>query len=189
MSYNVYRWYQSTVTRYNRVDPIDLPAFRHPYAYASSNPLFYADPAGLQQVPPLPGRRDPFVPPFDPSFPSGPWGNRPNSDCCDRTEVERRIPRTKILEEDPSQGTGVLGQTMRSLRWEGGPWYSPEPIGPFDPGCMLENPCLAFCCRVHEWVHFSDRRWVNLNWDDKTWQSFTEGPAYGVERACLRSFL
>jgi hypothetical protein len=45
--YNVYRWYQSGIGRYERVDPLFSG---HPYAYVGQAPLAYSDPLGLVRV-------------------------------------------------------------------------------------------------------------------------------------------
>jgi RHS repeat-associated protein len=191
--YNLHRWYEGRLGRYTRPDPARLQTLRT-YGYALSNPLRYLDPSGLQaEVAPLPGRRDPFVPPFDPSFPSGPWGRRPEPSCCDEAEVDRRIHRIpeiiRQLEDDGTvESTGPSGVVVGGSRWEGGGWFSPIPFSPFSPGCSLDDPCVAFCCRVHEWYHFTDRRWWSMSWDFVTQVVHTERPAYEVERFCLMSF-
>jgi hypothetical protein len=50
--YNVWRWYSSRSGKYDEVDPVDMPAASHPYAYAISDPINLMDPNG--QIPVLP---------------------------------------------------------------------------------------------------------------------------------------
>lgn len=152
--------------------------------------MVYFDPLGLQaERPPLPGRRDPFSPPFPPDFPSGPWGNRPDSECCDKRQIDRRIEKTKVLGKG-TQVAEVHGATsvIMGLRHEGGPWFSRVPLGPFERPCTDRDPCIRFCCNVHEFFHYSDPRWIKVGWDQQTSHQHDEAPAYGVERACLRTF-
>jgi RHS repeat-associated protein len=63
--YNVHRWYQPSISRYTRPDPLGLPdavdfddSYFNLYQYAVQNPLLNADPTGLITVPwgDLPGR-------------------------------------------------------------------------------------------------------------------------------------
>jgi len=65
----------------------------------------------------------------------------------------------------------------------------PIPTGPFRPGCKLGDPCISFCCRVHEWFHFKDRRWWNIDWDFVRIVVHSEKPAYELEQACLTGML
>jgi RHS repeat-associated protein len=44
--HNVHRWYQPTIGRYSRPDPLGLRGSFHVYAYGKSNPLFYFDRRG-----------------------------------------------------------------------------------------------------------------------------------------------
>jgi len=48
IAYNVHRWYQPTLGRHGRVDPLNsFLRGREPFAYAQGNPLRYIDPQGL----------------------------------------------------------------------------------------------------------------------------------------------
>ena len=65
----------------------------------------------------------------------------------------------------------------------------PAPSESFNPFISpdTKDPCVRFCTRVHEWYHYTDTRWWSMHWDDPTYTSFIEGPAYGLTKACLQS--
>jgi RHS repeat-associated protein len=195
--YNVHRWYSPGIGRYTRPDPLGLRGDLHPYDYARADPLRWVDRLGLQSTPPPPSTRDPFSPPIDPSFPSGPWGVRPDPNCCDEEEIDKAIEgvdrqlRTLASGGVPSGTIG--GSVARGHFCQADGWCQPEgpsPSIPFNPFISpdTKDPCVVFCVRVHEWYHYTDTRWWWRRWDASTYHSFTEGPAYGLEKACLRSF-
>jgi hypothetical protein len=89
-------------------------------------------------------------------------------------------------------GTIIGGATMKEHSCGEGGWCIPwEPREPFAPyiNPSLEDPCVVYCIRVHEWYHFQDRRPWNLNWESKRLNGFWEKPAYQLERHCLLSFM
>lgn len=192
--YNVHRWYHSSTGRYTRPDPLAIGGRTDPYIYGLGNPLLYKDPLGLQASPP-PNPRDPFVPPIDPSFGSGPWGRRPDEKCCDRKEIQDSIDNAdhQIGEIDGGRlpsGTMIGGQNVGEHACAVGGWCIPLPPGSFDPGInpAITDPCARYCVRVHEWFHHQDRRPWHLKWSDNQLARFWEKPAYEMEKACLLSF-
>ena len=201
--YNVHRWYLVAAGMYSSPDL--RPALRAeiPFVYAASRPTFLIDSTGLQPFPPPVPLRDPFKPPVDPSFGSGPWGKRPNGECCDKPLLEARADRTgQIVRELDEKGyvetrppailAGKVGGYIERGSYElGDGWYlllSLEPL--FEPHCdSVGDPCLRYCCRVHEWFHFSDRRPLSYSWSAAETSRFTEMPAHQIEGLCLQSFL
>lgn len=90
--------------------------------------------------------------------------------------------------------SGTMGGAVMSGHFcQDDGWCQPEgpsAADPFDPFISpdIKDPCVVFCIRVHEWFHYADTRWWSLHWDDATYSDFIEGPAYGLEGACLSSF-
>jgi RHS repeat-associated protein len=64
-SYNYARDYDSSVGRYVESDPIGLIGGLNTFAYATANPIIYADPLGLQVAITAPGIPGPDVPSID----------------------------------------------------------------------------------------------------------------------------
>lgn len=195
--YNVHRWYQPGVGRYTRPDPVRIGGNIYPYIYAVARPLHYADPLGLEAVPPPPNPRDPFKAPVDPNFDSGPWGRRPDPNCCDEDEINESIDNAdrQIQQIDRGKipsGTIVGSFVAREVTCGEGGWCVPwEPRDPFNPPIhpSITDPCVVYCVRVHEWYHYQDRRPFNVQWSQVRLNRFWEKPAYQLERACLGSFL
>lgn len=194
--YNVHRWYQPASGRYTRVDPLRVGGNIVPYGYAAARPLYFKDRLGLATEPPV-SPRDPFRPPVDPQFRSGPWGNRPDASCCDEEEIGKSISNTerqirRIDKGNVPSGTTIGGAMISEHTCSEGGWCVPwEPTEAFDPyvNPSIKDPCVVYCIRVHEWFHYQDRRPWNVNWSDNQLSRFWEKPAYELERLCLRSFL
>lgn len=192
----MHRWYELNTSRYSSSDPVGLRVGLNLFGYALGRPLVAVDPLGLQTTPPLQGRRDPFRPPADlsPGFEAGPWGRRPNRGCCKPEEVDRRRQRipeiTRQLEEDGTAETlGPGAMTVLGNYTMPGGWLAPFPMNPFNPGCtVFKDPCVRYCCRVHEWHHFRDRRWWHPDWSYVQYTVHKEIPAYELEDSCLATF-
>jgi RHS repeat-associated protein len=192
---NGYRWYDGDTGRYTRPDPILSQRVRFAYAYAGENPMTFTDPLGLAAqgfAGPQPG----------PGYGSGPWGKRPDKKCCDETKITKMIWNAIHNMRDlqrgiPLQGT-IGGMEFTALMCEGKTCHT-EPLSPrFNPNItpteMNRDPCVNFCTRVHEYIHFSDRRPFPSAWmyqDELNWQfwRYREVPAYRQEAKCLLSFL
>ena len=193
--YNVHRWYEPGTGRYGRVDPLGLRGEMFLYDYSRANPSRWVDRHGLESAPPP--IRDPFVPPFDPQFPSGPWGDRPDPRCCDDEKISTAIESTdRQLKNLASGGTpsgAVAGAIIQGHYCSPTGWCQPEgpsPSNPFNPFISPDqkDPCVRFCTRVHEWFHYTDTRRWSIHWDEPTYSTFIEAPAYGLGKACLVSF-
>lgn len=75
LHYNYYRYYDPTLGRYTRVDPIGLKGGMNPYLYVNANPLQLADPLGLEAFyESLPGQTGTKVDFGNPGVIAGPDG-------------------------------------------------------------------------------------------------------------------
>jgi RHS repeat-associated protein len=190
---NVFRWYEGATGRYLRPDPVTERKLRFAYAYAEANPERFTDPLGLAAggfEGPLPG----------PGYGSGPWGDRPNRKCCKEEEIWKALrsdveQMRRLRQRKPLEGQ-ITGATWGSIVCEKGQCTT-YPLSPtFDPGLtdVKTDPCVRYCTRVHEWIHFQDRRPVPESWiyDDRySYDSmqYRELPAYKQGAKCLLSFL
>lgn len=194
-SYNIYRWYHSGTARYSQPDPLRTRSARlSPYIYALNNPTHFVDQLGLQATALPSSPRDPFSPPFDPAFQSGPWGPRPDVHCCDRNQIAQAI-KSVDKQINAMTGGGVpsgipVGATINEIGCRPDGWCQSLGSGTFDPNISpdLKDPCVRFCVRVHEWYHYTDTRWWNSKWSDDVLVRFWEEPAYYLGRSCLLSF-
>jgi YD repeat-containing protein len=98
------------------------------------------------------------------TFQSGPWGNRPDTNCCDQDEILASIASAdnQVFKLDigvPLEG--IIGSFVISGNacYQDG-WCISHPFGPFDPPIVpnVTDPCAIYCIRVHEWFHYQDRR-------------------------------
>ncbi|MFW6012408.1 MAG: RHS repeat domain-containing protein, partial [bacterium] len=195
LSYNARRWLEASTGRYSKPDPIGLTGGISYYGYVFNNPLRYIDPLGLQANFAQPG----------PDFQSGPWGRRPDEECCDEEQVDRRSRRLEEIlrqfhDAIPGKPSGELGGAVVTPcipigivgQGELGPCRPPgpgpnEPFNPYIPE-DLHDPCLVFCARAHEWFHWTDTRARNENWHSYTLFRYIEEPGHRLERECLATF-
>ena len=66
--------------------------------------------------------------------------------------------------------------------------FNPK-IGPEWKDTLDKNPCIRYCARLHEWVHYNDNRSFNSTWGPGDQERFIEFPAYMLEMNCLAGFL
>ena len=194
--YNVHRWYEPETGRYARVDPRGLAAGVNQLTYVLARPLAFSDPHGLQSERP-PSGRDPFRPPFDPNFGSGPWGDRPDPNCCDQDKIAEALRNRQKQIDRINSGAPPEGVPQSFIIRDS--WCDPmtlwcrpfPPDQPFDPPIPSgTDPCVGFCTLAHEWYHHTDNRPFHRSvlLDDIGFSRFRELPAYELEIPCLKSF-
>ena len=186
-SYNVFRWYESTLGVYTRLDPfgIRLPVEVNGYWYAEARPVFFTDGLGLYAG-------DPFA-----VGPTLPCSTLPQEVCFERCDPSRV--------RAASQSAQFLGGEFCKYRNE--PTYPPRVADLIDRGRLRRSgqvaggeqyvpsgdPCLDYCVCQHERSHSEQLR------DPRIQQLIGAVPvtqirnqleceSYGVSVNCLESF-
>ena len=166
------RYYDASLSRFLSEDPTQWEGGANFYSFVDDAPTRFVDPFGLQAQMP---------------------GARPDPACCSKKEINFRIFRVNTIlgqlnSGKPPTGYGTAGMTARMLSCDADGWCTGTPVGKFRPGCDAPDKCVNYCCKQHEWFHFTDRRRYNRNWDMTTTTIFLEKPAYETELKCLKSF-
>lgn len=176
------RYYDASSARFLSEDPIQWAGGNNFYSYVGNAPTVFWDPFGLQ----------PSKPGAAPKMPDA----RPDPRCCSKSKIRERTSQVAGYVNDTKNGRMPKGSVAGI---NGGSaicdplthWCQPTAIPPvtlFNPGCAFDDKCVNYCCRQHEWFHFTDQRPWNLEWTTPAITIFTEGPAYEVELKCLKSF-
>jgi len=181
------RDYDPQVGRWTSKDPVGFVGGWDLFVYSGNDPVNVADRLGWACESGDGG---------DTGFGSGPWGRRPSPCSCNKGLIDaaaasdaRQLAR--MDHGDVPKGS-VTGSNFSNIDCDRNGWCTPTvpqwaPFTPyFDPN--IQDPCVQFCTRMHEWVHYTDTRPFNLHWPDNELVIFLERPAYQKSLDCLRSF-
>ena len=175
------RYYEPSTGRFLSEDPIQWAGGPNFYSYVNDAPTLFTDPFGLQAS--TPGSAQAFPDP------------RPDSSCCDKNQIRQRIASVSGNISRMNRGLQPQGKrrgsNMNVAFCDDMGWCRPggvPPVSMFQPGCDFSDKCVNYCCRQHEWFHFTDQRPWSIKWSDTAVAIFTEKPAYDIELKCLKSF-
>jgi hypothetical protein len=90
---------------------------------------------------------------------------------------------------------GVSGSVVIPIKkLPDGSWrYAPpeDRALPFNESVKIDekDPCVRYCTTLHEWVHWTDDRPFQIEWDPIDLLRSWEYPPYVLDLKCLESFL
>lgn len=160
------------------------------YSYASAVPTVLRDPLGLQAT---------YVfPPPSPVIRPKP-GRTPDFKCCSRAAIQEDLDSVEAnirrmfrnLSPSSTAGGGIADTNLQNSRFypdTDDVVLKPRPDELFDPSIPKSgDPCVGYCNRVHEWVHFTDDRTYNMRWSRTQQDIHLEFWSYMADAACLRA--
>lgn len=145
------------------------------YRYIQNNPINSIDPFGLTKMP----------------------IEMPNPNCCSLKSIEAEIESVKHQMDrmnkgqQPSGSIGGMTLVIEVKMPTGGgvvQKQDPKDFKSWVQGCDSPDPCVNYCCYVHEWFHYTDYRTKDpkLTWQQNNIRA--ERPAYMRELQCLAGF-
>jgi RHS repeat-associated protein len=198
------RYYNPSVGRFVSEDSLGFAVWYNFYAYAGNNSVHYRDPSGLESGPSWPPDM-PDVPPME--------SIRPSGQCCNKNEIILMMHTREYYISQMNDGTAPSDAPAHHIGEEifPGGWimsvsedydcdqtgqctlkfpsgFNPK-INPAWHDFLNDNPCIRYCARLHEWVHYNDKRTFSTTWGPGNVERFIEFPAYMLELNCLSNFL